>query len=516
MKKFITTIALLAFIVFAYGQKMEVGSGAYVTLGHNACMTVDGDLVTTNGNFTITSNANGTGSLIVTGITGTTGDITAERYVTKDIWHYVSAPVADQNITTTWMTNNSIDYTDPAYQLFRWDEDTQYWIYFNYSGTEPEDFGDTKFVTARGYSLDRTADGALSFTGSVRTGDQTYAASYTASKGEGWNLVGNPFTCSVGATSSATTTDDFIADNSSRIHASYQGLFLWDEQAGYNGSRDDYKIISNGAIGSYTQIAQDYIQPGQGFMVKVVSGGSTLEFDEDMQAHNGDDFYKNSKELWPSFDLIIENDELFNATSIGFNENMTKGLDPSYDIGKLKGNPNLALYTRLVEDNGIDFAIQALPWENMEDFVVPVGVDVAETGMFEFTAVQQNMDHYNIMLEDRELNVVTNLRWETYHAEIAQSGTGRFFLHFKDATAIGEQTLQNSITCRYVDGRIRINNPKHETGIVSLVNTMGQVLQSVQLNGEASTDISAWQPPGIYIVTIQTNKARFGQKIFIR
>ena len=45
---------------------------------------------------------------------------------------------------------------------------------------------------------------------------------------------------------------------------------------------------------------------------------------------------------------------------------MTKGLDPSYDVGKMKGNPDIALYTKLIEDNGIDFTIQALPFAGLE------------------------------------------------------------------------------------------------------------------------------------------------------
>jgi len=52
---------------------------------------------------------------------------------------------------------------------------------------------------------------------------------------------------------------------------------------------------------------------------------------------------------------------------------MTAGLDPSYDARKLKGNPNIALYTRLVEDNGVDFAIQALPPLNTEKVEVKIG-----------------------------------------------------------------------------------------------------------------------------------------------
>ena len=92
--------------------------------------------------------------------------------------------------------------------------------------------------------------------------------------------------------------------------------------------------------------------------------------------------YKNTKNQWPSVELIVENNDLFNSTAIGFNENMSSGLDPSFDIGKMKGNPGIALYSKLIEDNGIDFAIQALPLLNNEKIEIKIGLDISETGNY--------------------------------------------------------------------------------------------------------------------------------------
>jgi len=112
-----------------------------------------------------------------------------------------------------------------------------------------------------------------------------------------------------------------------------------------------------------------------------------------MQAHATVNFYKNTKESWPSVELIVENNELFNSVSIGFNENMTPGLDPSYDVAKLKGNPDIALYTKLVVDNGVDFAIQALPPISNEEVEVKIGIDVSEAGYYNFKLTDsENLD----------------------------------------------------------------------------------------------------------------------------
>ena len=102
MKKIITTVALLTFVLFAFGQKMDVGSGAHVTLNPGGYITVDGGLIVnssaTPGTFTVKSTASGTGSLIIDGTGTTTGDVKFERYMTEGEWHYISAPVNDARV----------------------------------------------------------------------------------------------------------------------------------------------------------------------------------------------------------------------------------------------------------------------------------------------------------------------------------------------------------------------------------------------------------------------------------
>ena len=498
-------------------NNLTIENGASLNVYGN--LNVEGTFLNEAGNtgLVIKSNASNTGSMIVKG--EATGSASIERYVDEATkaatWHYVSSPVAGQDLDGDWMSANSIAQNSGQYMFYRFDEDTDYWIYFGYEGSVPEDFGDATFVDARGYAATKTDAGELFFTGTVRTSDVTYAATYTADKGAGFNLVGNPFTSAIGITSSATSTENFINENTSLLDDSYEALYIWDEQTGYSDNRNDYKVISNGAIGSYTKLSNNYIQSGQAFMVKVVSGGGNLAFNENMQAHSTDAYYKEQKETWPSVELIVKNNDLFNSTSIGFNDDMAPGLDPSYDVGKMKGNPNIALYTKLIEDNGVDFAIQALPFTGIEEFEIPVGIDILETTILEFSAKQEKLESYNIVLEDRQENTFTNLRWENYFAEVSQSGTGRFFLHFKDATAIGETMPQTSITCRYANGKLHIQNPENETGWIKLANITGQILERVKLNGNQTQGFYINQPTGIYIISVQTRKASISKKIFI-
>ena len=76
-------------------------------------------------------------------------------------------------------------------------------------------------------------------------------------------------------------------------------------------------------------------------------------------------------------------------TVVAFNNNMTKGLDPTYDAGLLRGNASVNLYSRLVDDNGVDFAIQSLP-EQYNDLVIPLGVESKDGGEAQHQSEREN------------------------------------------------------------------------------------------------------------------------------
>jgi trimeric autotransporter adhesin len=184
-----------------------------------------------------------------------------------------------------------------------------------------------------------------------------------------------------------------------------------------------------------SNINQDYIQPGQGFIVKSKVGGGSISFTQAMRYHDiSSMFFKKSAESpWPFIQLQVSSDDREASTLIAFNYYMTRGLDPTYDAGQFGADAGFNLYTRLVEDDkGVKFAIQALPDYGFEDMVIPVGFDFAGGGEVTFSVADLDLPAGALaILEDRDLDVFTDLEKENYTVSLDQDteGPGRFFLH---------------------------------------------------------------------------------------
>ena len=386
------------------------------------------NLTVNGGSLTINSDDLSSGSLIVAGTAS--GNITYDRFVSAGQWHIISAPVGNQSIDN-FLANpsNSIAFKDSVYAMTTYDENLGRWNSF-YSAT-----GNGLFEVGKGYLVGRsTTAGLLSFTGTIADADFTYPVTNTI---RGWNCVGNPFTSALGAITGTSSTSNFIEVNGSLLDESHLALYLWDEQANYDGTLNDYEIFSN--VGYTPDLVDNYyVQTGQGFMIKANAAGN-ISFTKDMQYHDtGTGFLKSSKSSWDGFKLMAESNEEVRSCIIAFHEDMTTGLDPSYDVGMFKQAGKFAIYTRLAEeDNDIDFEIQCLPEEIYEEIIVPVGVDMIESGTVKLSigGIILNGKKF-ISLEDRDLGNIVNLESEEdfYEADIPSGdNTGRFFLHIEDS-----------------------------------------------------------------------------------
>ena len=465
--------------------------------------------------FTIQSLSSGTGSLIIEG--DATGDVTVERFLTHDRWHYITGQT---EISGNFGTSLGLTGGANNDQFYRWEEDEVYnlvtgtWVdILNGPAGNNSTMSTEGFVPCKGYAINYiTTDKTLSLSGVPYTTDQSINITKTSgSTNEGANLVGNPFSSTINATS-------FLNTNSSILDATKNAIYLWNEQSGYEGNRDDYIEISNSEPSSYIDV-------GQAFMVvKKEIGTTALVFNTNMREHGSATFYKNTdQDEIPRFYMSVENEEgLYNQILIAFIEGMSNGLDISYDVEKLKGNPDIAFYTALVEDMDVDFAHQALPPLTDKVVEVKTGVDVSKAGNYKFKIKElQNFDEtVSIKLEDKLTGSLIDFRQaEEYLFYINEPGEirDRFVLHFNGVTGI-EDDLDNSKTSiqSYASNKtLYISNPEMKHGTVTIYSLTGQMVTTFALSGNTKQQLTVNTNNIITVIQIQTENEVISKKVIL-
>lgn len=488
-------------------KELTINSGKSLTINTGKSLTVSGSLTNNAGvsGIVIESDASGTGSLLQpsSGV-----DASVQRYVAQNNYHYISSPVSNMAISPQFVTTNPIPVTTDFYKF---DEPTNMWINIKDVNGDLNTSFETNFEVNRGYALAYTDNTYIkTFAGELNYADQTTInLTRNTSSFEGWNLVGNPFPATLAANNAADATNNFLNDNAAVLDNSFEGIYLW------NGT--DYTTV-NQATGA------TYISPAQGFFVKAATNNAQLQINTAIQKQAASTFYKSGDIARFTIGVTSQGND-YNETMIAFVNGASKGLDPGFDSQKLKGNPNLALYSILVDDDGGDYIIQCLP-VIAGDQHVKLGFDASQPGIFEFGNILiENMPDQVIILEDKTLNTFTNLNINpTYAFSLSQPGSyeNRFELHFGSIITGNEELLSQENTLTILsDGSVIIfqnTGNKQKEGVYEIYNIAGQILDVSKLIIEANSQLSVRSVymAGLYFVRFTTEDSSFTQKIILK
>lgn len=459
--------------------------------------------LTVTGTLTIQSSSSGTGSLVVSGTSS--GSVTCQRYMTGNIWHMVT-PIAEGSSVSTFIqaAGNAIALSGSNYGMMDYNETTNVWNSYFTSAVSGN------FTAGKGYAVRRSSDGVVTFTGTLTYGTKSLAITKAGS--QGWNLIGNPYTSSIYMNTAANGTYNFLKTNAidaSKLDASYACIYLWDVTSG------TYKILGNTSY-SGRDLNINVFAPGQSFFIKAASAG-TVEFNKNMQVNQTGSTFKVPSSTfkakastinWPGITLTATNFETSSSAIVTFNGNMTNGLDPTYDAGLLRGTNGLSLFTRLVEDNGVEFAVQCLP-ENYNNLVIPVGIDSKDGGEIVFSAETFDLpETCNVFLEDRTTQTFTSLAAGTTYKTTIPAGptaVGRFYIHTGDKTVTPLLKAKIYNLKAYISNNtIIIEGEVSDQAIATLYDLQGQKLRVNTLNKGSLNTISCSElMSGIYMLTIK-------------
>jgi hypothetical protein len=452
----------------------------------------------------IQSDATGTGSLIV-GTSAGSGTTVAQRWMSAGSWHLVSSPVF-QTVTNFLGANDNIAKNGSARGMMDYDPTSNSWNAFFTNGSTNGNLG-----AGRGFSLRLTVipeknDAAVTATGPLQAGNLS-AGGLTAAK---WNCVGNPYSSAIGINAASTSgaTNNFITVNSTNLDSNYGAIYVWDKTDGSNGIAGNYAVISNVTPNN----ASFDVQQGQAFMVLMDAGKSSVDFTPAMQFHNGALALKSAQAPWPTIKLVASANAQSASTIIAFNEGMTKGLDRTYDAGLLRGGSDVQVYTRLVEAGGntIPFAIQALPDQNFNEMIIPVGVESKIGGDVVFSSETTTLpSNCKVILEDKLTKTFTDLSANVYKAAIMPNSTvaDRFQLHTSTATigAIGQSILSGKLNAYAIGNTgIRVVGEVSGKAVAALYDVLGKAVLMQKLS-EGTLNVIPLSniKPGVYILSVE-------------
>ena len=522
MKK--NTIIFLLICGFTYSQNLTIESGASLTIEKTGTATVGGNF-SNSGTVTMNSDADEFSAIKVSGTTS--GNVTYNRFVnvaSSNEWDLIGSPVDGLSISSFVSTNTSGTATlatnGSGYAVGYYDNSTDTWTNYT-TGTVG---GAGNFDIGKGYQMGTVSGGTqiLAFTGTISSSDETQSIinNNAANSGSGrrWNLVANPYPTYINANDDADNTNNFLTTNVSKIDTNFLAVYGWDaDGSGYTARGHDYN--SNAAV---------YFAPGQAFMIASDdTSGENITFAEAMQTvspASSDDFISGDNMQDTEIFLRLYNyDVLIEDAHIKFQDNMTLGLDPGYDLGDFF--QEAAITTRLVEnDEGFNFAHQQLPVSAMENAVIPLVINQAAGQEFRINLFTATIPDPNVYLEDVEEGTFTNL-YEgdfVYTPTSDLSGVGRFFIHMTADTMSNEEVSTSMLNAyKEIDASyITIEGLATQTNEtnVSLYNILGRKVLSTTLNNNMGTQTISTDglSAGIYVIELESGTDRLTKKLVIK
>ncbi len=445
------------------------------------------NLTVENGaSLTIASNATGNGALMMTG--SNAGEVTVQRYITgyttnDNGWHTVAAPFNMAVSTSNFLPGASDD-------LYAWNEVAWQWDNYKVSSFN--------FERGRGYLVAYNDTVTHNMAGTLSSSDVTLTnLSYTPSKGNGWQLLGNPFPCPV----------------------------KWNDGNWTLNNVGAQAQIYNEAAGNYTVLSEnDTIPSTNAFFVQVDSASNSITIPAASRTFSSVNNFKSQREnrADSSMNLKVtgEANSYYDVAKVRFRNNATSGWDKNYDAHKMFGAETAPQLWSVSENE--NFALNTLPPPE-DDFTLPLNFRTGVNSVYHLTwnGIKSIPVSWKVQLEDMLTDKAVNMRLTSVYDFTAATtdDPGRFVLHINGPTGISNPVNSDRLSVYATGNEIWLKASGNErlTGRVAVYNMLGQQVYRTRLNGTKQQTIYTGLDTGIYIVRVlKDNTFLLAKKIVIR
>lgn len=468
-------------------KDLNISINGSASIGVGRAITILGNL-SNNGSLTLESDATGNASLIVEATAS--GNTNVNRYFEAysgagDGWHFISSPVNDMTIA------GSDFEPGPNDDLYAWDEVNYLWR--NYKGSN---FPGTTFQNGYGYMVAYSSTVTNTFEGELNYTDISFNnLTKTPDKGDGWHLIGNPFSSAI-----YWGTDDWNLSNVGAVSK------IYDESAG-----------------NYIDVSPSGIIPStNGFFIQVSSATNSFTIPKSARIHNTTNNYKSPeiREIIETLKFIVNNDDnsFYDVTTIAFDENAEVDFEWERDAHKLFGQSVAPQLWTFIDDEM--FSTNTLPpfYESLTiDLNFKAGVNST------YHLIPEGLESFNlnseIYLEDLFTNEIINLKETDIYSFQANTSdnTQRFKLHFYGLMDIEESTALKDINIYSNQNHVLVKMPKQGINYnIQIFDIMGRILLDKDMISSGTDKFFFDRSNSILIVRTVCNNKVNSRKVLLK
>lgn len=479
-----------------------------LTLNDESFLTVDGNLTLSDSMILASTSLTNTASLITKGtVTGSKAIV--QRYFKVDEtynlkrYHIFSSPISDGT-------------TRPLYWWYAYYYNEVLGEYKYFNSIDPYD----ALKVGQGFytfphDLNHIYGETKSFRGTLNTGNiswngtgANYSVSSTTGKGNGYNLVGNPYPSTIDweASTGWTTTG---------IDATIYFYVSDPDKTGDFLQLATYNKTTNASTHGGTQ----YIPAMQGFWIHA-SSTPTFAMTDAVRVHQSATYWKDEDIIQNLIRLKVSNGTYGDESVVMFYPGATSGFDPEYDAFKIKSYAEEvpSLYSTL--ESGDEIAVNCLGSETTEAHI-PFMFEYAVPGTFTLTAqgFESFLNESSFALEDLKTQQIIDLKTSPVYQFSYETNDNplRFKLHINGTFGIENGEDIPKIHLSYDDGKLFISGLEGSVNLVDIYDLMGRKWGSYSMNSsDPVIRIGRDLVPSVYLVTIAGNGNHYSGKVFIK
>jgi autotransporter-associated beta strand protein len=523
-------------------NNMTINSGASLTVDNSTYgFTAEGTLsnsgtftinstgkatvasLTNNGTLNLNSDASGIASLLVESTSPITGTNNIQLHLTGGgapsayKWHYISLPVPGVSVDDIILGRSNFDLAKYNEGLVTTSQDDG-WVasdgYVYYTQLTIPNLFFSAMDLGKGYAYYYGSDQLYTINGSINSNAVSVSLDYDTGNSHnidiiGFNLIGNPFTC--------TLDWDVVA--------TYNGLPKTEVTSAIYFTKD-YTIIPTYIPGTGgTDGGTNLIPPMQAFFVDARASGQSITLPVTAKTHSTTARFKGETESVPLVRLLLEDGESWRDAIVSFNEKAELSFDNSFDAYKLsKSLGTMNLWTRL---SNIDYAINCVPFPETS-IEIPVGIHAGNEGTFTLRSNElKGLDNYSVTLKDKTTNIVVDLKKEGKLSFSTSAGEfeDRFVLIVTNITTGSEEVTlpENAFNIYAFNGILNIvplsDAWNEKQGSVIITDLTGKRIldnRNIEFWKNTLIQLPVSGAKGIYIVEIRSGAMRYAGKVMIR